>query len=180
MFILFIIGIFVPSIVGIDGMKGGFALSFVLGFFAIVALITALIYGKLAREYTSIMKGKDILAHWQYAPDEWRDYTAKEFSRDKKDKVSLFLIVLFWCVFFAVLFPILDHKNGWYVTIVMGVLIVIIGITAIISITSAHRSNKKGSGDVYITKHGILFNNKVLSWSMISSKLLDARLDEEE
>jgi hypothetical protein len=178
--VIFFIGIFIPSIIGIDGMNGGFALSFVLGFFSIVAIITAFVYGKLAKEYDAIMKGKDVLAHWQYAPDEWKDYTAKEFTRDKKDKRSLFLIVFFWSALFAISFPILDHKNGWYVTIVMGILIIIIGITAIISIISAHRSNKKSNGDVYITKHGILFSGKVLSWSMISSKLLDVRLDEVE
>jgi hypothetical protein len=73
-----IILIFLPGIIGLEGNDGGYALSFLGGFMALIGIIAALIYFKLARTIDNIIKKENVLAHWNYTSDEWQKYTETE------------------------------------------------------------------------------------------------------
>ena len=81
-----IIIIFIPSITGMDGFDGGFALSVGGGLVAVTGIITAIIYARLANAVDHILQNKNVLAHWTYSPQEWRQYTEKEHLEDAASK----------------------------------------------------------------------------------------------
>jgi len=82
---LFIFGIFAPSIFGIDGFNGGFALATFSLIAAITVLITAIMYQVRASVLDRIFSGESLMAHWKYDPVEWRDYAEKEYTPSKKE-----------------------------------------------------------------------------------------------
>jgi hypothetical protein len=64
----FVLAIFAPSVFGVGVANGGFAISLLAGLAALVSLVAALIYRNRALALDSILAGKDLLAHWKYAP----------------------------------------------------------------------------------------------------------------
>jgi hypothetical protein len=155
----------------IDGMNGGFALS-ALGFMiALTFFITWIFYHKLARRQDTILSGKNLVVHWKYSLEEWEKYTENEHTSDSKGKKVLFFIISGFALFFGILFTILDPENGIYVLYVMLGLILIIGITAFLSIRITHNRNKKYLGEAIISRDGIYLNKQLHVWGIISSHL---------
>jgi hypothetical protein len=80
---LAVFAIFAPHIFGMDELNGGFAISVLSFFLAITGIIVIIIYAKRASKLESMLKGNNLLAHWTYTPDEWRQYTEKEYQGEK-------------------------------------------------------------------------------------------------
>jgi hypothetical protein len=82
-----IIFIFLPVMVGLEGNDGGFALSFLGGFMALIGIIAAIIYFRLAATMDNITKKENVLARWHYTADEWQKYSETENKEvgDKRD-----------------------------------------------------------------------------------------------
>ncbi len=182
--IFMLIGLFLmfgPINLGwIDGMNGGFALS-ALGFLITLAFfITWIFYHKLARRQDAILSGKNLVVHWKYSKEEWLKYAEAEHETDSKGKRILFFIISGFAIFFGILFAIIDPENGIYVLFVMLGLILIIGITAFLSIRIAYKRNKKYIGEAIITKDGIYMNKQLHVWGILSSKLETVVLITEE
>ncbi len=178
--LIFLIGIFLPEYFGIDGMNGGFALSVFSGFFAMVAIITAIIYGMYGKKFTSVMKGENVIARWEYSKEEWDKYTEEEHKRNKEGKTFLFYIVSGWAVFFGILFPIFDFENGIWVSAVMGGLILLIGFVAFTSIWYDHRRNLKKRGEILIAKGGVILNGQLHNWEGPMAKFHGVALCEDK
>ena len=70
--------IFLPGIIGLDGFDGGFALSILGGFIAMIAIIAMVIYLQMAGILDRITKKENILVYWKYTPEEWKIYTEHE------------------------------------------------------------------------------------------------------
>ena len=85
--------IFLPSAIGMDGMKDGFALAFLGTFLTIIFIVTAIVFGARARAWDRILAGEHLLARWRYAREEWRAWTEQELEEDRADKKVLFWIV---------------------------------------------------------------------------------------
>jgi hypothetical protein len=172
--ILFLVGIFMPSIFGVDGMDGGFALSVGFGFLMMVSIVTAAVYGALAKEQDRILSGRAILAHWSYTQKEWNAFQKDEHVRVGEDKKYLFYIIAGWAIFFGILFPILDPEAGWYVTYTMLGLIVLIWVVMKISIYRGRKALETPS-DVYISRFGVYFAGVMFSWRMTATKLTNVK-----
>jgi len=93
LFLVFVFCIFLPSIIGLDGFEGGFAMSFIAGFMAIMSIVIIFIYRSRARYLAKILSGEGRIAVWQYSQDEWLRFIEADFKEEKKSKKVLFLIV---------------------------------------------------------------------------------------
>lgn len=173
--IFMVVGLFLmfgPINLGwIDGMNGGFALSIAGFLITLVFFITWIFFHKLARRQDAIISGKNLIVHWKYPVEEWLKYTEKEHTTDSKGKKTLFFIIAGFALFFGILFAIIDPENGIYVLYVMLGLILIIGITAFLSIRIAYNRNKNNSGEAIISKDGIYINKQLHVWGILSSSL---------
>jgi hypothetical protein len=170
-------GIFAPSLFGIDGFKGGYAISFVSFFTVICGIIVIVIYSGRARAVSRILKGDNILAHWTYDPHEWNEYAEKQYAEEKKEKRVLFYVIAAWALFFGILFFLLDNESGIWVLASMLALIAVIAFTAWFTAWYNHRQNKKYLGETYITLDSVYINRQLHTWRGLGAKLETVDLD---
>lgn len=161
---LFVFVIFAPSIFGMDGPNGGFAISFLSLVAAITMLIVAIMYQGRASALGRIFKGENLLAHWKYDPVEWRAYAEKEYIIEKRDKRNLFYLVAVISLVVGVGFTIAHPDVGWVLLGVFGGLLVFIAILVLFSTRYNYRMNKKYLGEAYITPDGVYLNRQLHLW----------------
>jgi MFS family permease len=165
LFIAFIaiIMIFAPEFVGIDGFDGGFAISVVSLLIGCVAVVVAIFYFSLAGKLDRILRGEGLLAHWTYTPEQWTEYSQKEYMEEKSEKKGIFLIITAFALFFGILFWVFDHEAGFYVFLTMVGLIALVAFTWQFSAWHNYRQNRGGVREAYIAKDGIYMNRKFIS-----------------
>lgn len=168
---LAVFAIFVPSIFGIEGMNGGFAISFVCGFLAIIGIIVIVIYAGRARLLNSILCGKDILVHWQYNPDEWMKYTEKEYRERKQMNRGLAIMISVISLVIGIIFFLVDHKGGLWVLLAMVILVAVIAFTAWFTAWYNYRQNKKYLGETFITANALYLNHQFHTWRGLGTRL---------
>lgn len=169
--ILSIFGIFAPSIFGIDGFDGGFAISTLCFFLTICGIIIIIIYFKRTIKLIQILKGTNLLAHWEYSTEEWTEYADREYIKEKAGKKVLFLIIAGWALFFGIIFMIFDFENGKWVMIAMLALIAIIAFTAWFTAWYNYRQNKRYLGETFITEDAVYINRQLHTWRSLGASL---------
>jgi hypothetical protein len=177
--LLGIFGIFAPFIFGMDGFNGGFALSFFSLFVAIAGITGFIIYLGLARAVDNALNGEGLLAHWKYAPGEWKEYTEKENVENAGAKKGLFLVLLVISILIGVGFLIFDMENGWVVLVVLAAVDAFICGIVYISIKADYRNNLKNPGEVYLTLNSVYLNRRIHLWKGIGTRLEAAELETE-
>ena len=177
---LAVFGIFAPSLFGMDGFKGGYAISFVSFFMVIAGIIVIVIYSGRARAVSRILKEDNILAHWTYDPAEWNEYAEKQYVEEKKEKRVLFYIIAAWALFFGILFFLLDNENGLWVLVLMLALIAVIAFTAWFTSWYNYRENKKYLGETYITEDAVYINRQLHTWRGLGARLDSVDLNQGE
>jgi hypothetical protein len=178
--ILAIFGIFAPSIFGMDGFKGGFAISTLCFLLVLSGIIVIIIYVGRARTLNKILKGDNLLAHWKYTPAEWNKYADAEYKEEKSGKKVLFFVIAGWALFFGILFMIFDFENGKWVMVMMLALIAVIAFTAWFTAWYNFRQNKKYLGETYITKEAIYLNRQLHTWRGLGARLDSVDLSKEK
>jgi hypothetical protein len=165
--------IFLPGIIGLAGFDGGFVLSSLGGFIAIISLIALVIYLRIASILDRITKKENLLAYWKYTPEEWKAYTEQEHGEDNKGRRNLFfLIAILSLLVGLVLWLIVREHPVVIILIVLGI-IAITGVTAWISGLANYRHNKMNLGEVYIALDGAYLNRQLLIWKGLGDKLED-------
>lgn len=168
---LALIGIFVPSIIGLEGFNGGFAVSTICFFIFLSAVVTAVIFWQMAKQEAKIVKGENLLVHWRYSEEEWKDFTKNEYKIDRGYKIMLLKIIIFFAFLFGIGFWIYDHENGIYVFYTMLGLIALITAVAYYSIYAACRRKLTHHGEVYISTDGVIINGQFHSWKIFGARL---------
>jgi MFS family permease len=176
--ILSVFGIFAPGIFGIKGFDGGFAISFVCIFLAIIGIIVVVIYIGRARLLNRILSGENTLAHWKYSPEEWRKYTEKEYKEERQLKRGLFYVISGIAVLVGIIFFLADHKGGLWVLVAMLGLVAIIAFTAWFTSWYNYRQNKKYLGETYITEEAVYINRQLHTWRGLGTRLDSVNLTE--
>jgi MFS family permease len=159
--------IFIPELAGIDGFEGGFAISFVSFFIALVAAVVGVMYLGFANKVDKILRGEGVLAHWTYTSDYWLDYTEKEYKEEKSEKKGLFLIVTGFALFFGIMFWVLDPEAGFIVFLFMLALIGIVAFAWQFSAWHNYRQNIRGVKEAYITRNAVYINRKLYTWDTV-------------
>ncbi len=168
--------IFVPGGAGIEGMSGGFAISFVCLFIAIIGFVVAVYYVMLAGILDRILRGDGLLVHWTYTHEKWLEYAGKEYAEEKAEKKGLFFVVSGFALFFGFLFWAIDPESGFYVFLIMLGLIAIVAFAWQFSAWYYHRQNMRFVGEVYISKDGVYLNQKLYTWRPFGSSLTSVAL----
>ncbi len=158
--IAFIFGIFAPSIFGMDGFNGGFAISFFCIILAITGIIVIMMYWGRARATDSILGGENILAHWSYTTDQWQDYSEKDYQMERGDKWQLYRLVMVITAVVTFGFWLFHRDSG---VLMIGIFL---GLGALLSCviwlttTYDHWQNTKYQGEVYIAQDGAYVGRK--------------------
>jgi hypothetical protein len=163
--------IFIPFIIGLDGMSGGFAISFVSFFASIVGVIVVLVYRGLASRYDDVTGGLDILAQWTYPDDFWRTYTESEYRESVEEVKPLLYLTSAMCLVAGIGVYIWDPEPGIWVLGVMLVVIVLMTLAAFLTRMHLRSENLRRPGNVIISKKAVLVNGNLFYWDYFGSRL---------
>ena len=176
---VFIFGIFAPSIFGIDGFDGGFALSIFSALLAMTGIVVILMYRGRARAADGILSGKNVLAHWTYTNEQWLEYSEKDYTLDKSAKWQLFLLVMGVTAVVTIGFWLFHRDSG---LIMLGIFLglgVLLSIVILLTTNYDHWQNTKYHGEVYIARDGAYVGRKLHLWKGWGAGLDDINYDEE-
>lgn len=166
---VFIFLIFLPSIIGLDGMDGGFALGFVSFFMVIMSIVVILIYRSRANQLDRILAGEGRLAVWKYEPYEWEKFTAIDFEEEKKAKKFLFFLISAICVIVGVILLVLV-RDILILYISLGI-IPVVAIPAFLAPRMRYNKLKKSEGKVLISEKGVIVGRMFHLWVKLGARL---------
>ena len=169
--LLAVIVIFLPGIIGIEGMSGGYAISFVSLFGVIAGIIVVLVYRGLSSRFDAIVGGMDVLAHWTYDPEIWRKYSNAEYEESVAEIKPLFYVTSAMCLVVGVGAFLWDHEAGIYVLGVMIGVIILMALVAFLTRMHLHHDNLLRPGEAIISKKAVLLNNRLFYWDYFGSRL---------
>jgi hypothetical protein len=169
--ILGIFAMFAPTIFGMDGFKGGYAISTLSFLLVLAGIIVIIIYSGRARTLSRILNRDNLLAHWTYSPEEWNSYAGTEYKEEKEGKKVLFYVIATFALLFGVVCLIIDFENGIWVMGLMLALIAVIAFTAWFTAWYNYRQNKKYLGETYITKDAVYINRQLHTWRGLGARL---------
>ncbi len=175
-----VFGIFAPSMFGMDGFDGGFAISFACIVLAITMFIVTIMYSGRAKSLDTMLDKKDMLVHWTYTPEEWQAYTQTAYSADTRDKWNLYKLVMAITVIVCTGF-FLFHRDSGMIMVVMALgLGILLAVVILMTTNYDHWQNKRHRGEVYITKNGAFVNRQLHLWKGWGAQLDDIQYNEND
>lgn len=166
---IFIFLVFLPSLIGLDGMDGGFAISFVSGFLVIMSLIVILIYRSRARQLDSILAGEGRVTVWKYSPEEWKRFIKIDFEEEKKAKKLLFKLVSVICIIVGILLWI-AIEDALIMFITLGI-IPLLAIPAFLAPRMRYKKLKNSEGKALISETGVIVGKMFHLWVKMGARL---------
>jgi hypothetical protein len=176
--IVSIILIFIPSLTGMEGINGGFALSFIAIFLSITFLITSVVFFVMAKKFDMAITEDNLILHWVYKKSEWMKFSEKEFGVQKKEKWSLFILITVIAFVVLTIFSIIV-RDSWPVMI-----IVFFGLTALLAFVAfivpkiQYANFKKTNPEAYISPGCAYLSGEFHCWSVLGAVLEDVELDD--
>jgi hypothetical protein len=174
---VFLFCVFLPSIVGLDGFDGGFAMSFTAGFMVIMSLVVIFIYRSRARQLNKILKGEGRITVWQYTQDEWMRFIATDFEDERKSKKSLFFIVAAISVVVGILLMI-SLKDMLALFIALGI-IPIVAIPAFLAPRARFNKLKNSEPKALIAEKGVIVGKMFHLWVNLGASLDEVKINSE-
>ena len=170
-----VMGIFVPHLIGMG--YAAWAISFVAFFLAVVGIIVAIIYFWRAHIVDNMVQGKQLLAHWTYTPEEWQKYMEEEFGEEETEKKRLFVVIAVIAAIVGIGWY-LFHRDAMFCLLTFGGLILVMGLAAGLSIIFSPYRNRKGQGEVYISRDAVYLPHQLHMWRGLGARLDKAGYEE--
>jgi len=172
------VGTALPSLVGMSGMAGGYAISFVSGFLALVGLITAAVFWARARILARLLSGQGVLVHWTYPDAARREHTRKELAEERKGSWTLFLIIAAFCIVIGIGFLIADPEAGRFVLFVLLGIVALIAIVAAIAPRIRYAKRRRATPEAIVSPEGAYVLGLLHSWRLLGARIESADVKE--
>ncbi len=173
----------VPSLLGLDGMSGGFALGAVGLLLVICGAITVVLFLPRARVLGRMLRGDDLLVHWEYDSPQ----VTRQVARDKRTELGrnrgLLLIVAIWWVIWVAFFMVLGYAEGngddmpLFVGIMLGVGLVVAAAGLGIPHLRARRA-LSSTPEAIVGRHALYLNGTFHPWDAPLAALDRVTLEE--
>lgn len=157
---------------------GQYALALVSMMIAPSAVISAFLFRARRRGRAALLDDQKILLRWTYDPDEWRAFVGEDFVRERRAKWQVYGIVAGFCVFFGVLFFVLDpHEGGQWVLGVMLGLCVLLAFVILVGTRVVRKHRLNARAEVRIGEDGLLLGNEFHQWRGWGARLEQCEVD---
>jgi len=150
--------VFMPGWLGIDGMDGGYAISFVAAWIAISGLLIAWFFWRRAARLDELLNGQDLLVHWTYTPAEWQAYAGTELRQQIRDNTGLLILMAVMCLVMGIFFWAIDPEAGFFVFLSMVVLIIILAMAAFGIPHLTRKRRERAPGEAWISDKAVYFD----------------------
>lgn len=175
--LLFAFCIFLPSLVGLDGFDGGFAISFVAGFMVIMAIVVISVYHSRANQFNLLLHGEGRIAEWSYSPEEWMRFVEKDFEEEKRLKRTLFFLVAGIALLIGIIFA-WASMDLIFIPIILGI-IAVVAIPAFLAPRFRYRKLMHSPARVLIARNGVVVGKVFHLWVKLGASLDRVTLDYE-
>ncbi len=165
--------IFLPSWAGIDGMDGGFAISFTAVWITLSAAVVAWMFGRRAARLERLLQGMEVLAHWKYTPAEWRAFTGDDRSAQTQTNRNLWLLMSGLSLLIGLLFWLFDREAGLIVLLVMIGLIIFLALPAFGLPQLRYHRQRNNPGEAWLSPTAIYFDGVFTPWGGFANRLED-------
>ncbi len=150
----------------IDGMNGGYALSFISLFLAVSSVAVALLYLHRARVMDGILTDPNLLVHWIYG----EEMAGKSVEREYRDYLErnriMFIVIGGMLVLVSLFFMIFMGEDG----LLTGIfLLAFAGFLFIVSRVAPWLERRRAMGashDAFIARSGIIYEGGVYPFRM--------------
>ena len=176
--LVFLVCIFLPSAMGIDGMDGGYGISFLAGFMVMVGLIVIVVYRARAKQMDKILKGEGRLALWRYTPEEWMRFVAADYLDEKKSKKNLYIMLV-----------VIGLIVGIMMTVVLQSPVILIAVAGIFAITAIpaflvprmrFRKLRHSEAEALIAENGVIVGKMFHLWVKLGAHLDKVSINQED
>lgn len=176
--LLFMAGVFLPAMSGMDMMNGGYGLSFLSGFMVIVGFIVIIVYRSRAKQLDKIITGDGRLALWHYTPEEWIRFIASDFEEEKTVKKNMFILVVAIALIVGVILMIVIQDP--LIMLIIAGIIVLVAIPAYWAPRYRYRKLKKSKTFALIAENGVVIGEMFHLWVNMGASLDDVSLNVNE
>jgi hypothetical protein len=162
----------------IDGMNGGYALIFAFVFFAMIALVVALVYRSRAREFNALVNGITALAHWTYNQNEWDNF----IQTDLKESMAVNKSMLKYIAVISLVvmgFLLYKFEDVFFIWIIAG-LIALLTLVAFITPRLRSAALKKGIHEAFIGEQAAYVGGQFQTWTGLGARLTGVELSTAE
>lgn len=159
-----------------DMMEWGFASIFIGGFIVLVSFVCFLIFNGRAIVQSKILRGENILVHWQYDPDFWSKEIAEDIEGFKGAKIigtvlgGIFALI-------GIIFLLSDPDDNQLFFFIMLGIGVFIFLIAVISSSIQKRRLLNEPGEAIIVRDGLYYRGVLVTWSGRTSVLEGVSID---
>jgi hypothetical protein len=163
--------IFLPGWLGMDGMNGGYAISFIATFVTLSAVVVAWFFHRRAVVLERIIKGQNVLAHWTYSPSEWQAYTRAERTTQTQDNRGLWLVIFVISLVIGGAFWIFDPEAGRFVFFVLMGVCLLLAVVALGLPQLRYRRQQRSPGETWIAQQAVFFDGQLTAWGVLGSRM---------
>lgn len=168
--LIMILGATITAQSGMDGMNGGYALIMLLGFFAMSAVITAIVYYYRAKAFDKLVNDLKPLVHWKYTKEEWELFIQEDLKEILIINKSLLRLVII--ISMVVLgFLLFTYRDALFILII-GCIILMLTFVAFIGPRIGANILKKGLPEAWIGESAALVGGRFQTWSQLGAYLV--------
>jgi hypothetical protein len=165
-----------PSALGSDMMRYGYAISLVSGMLVLTAAIVAVVYWRRSVALSRIVSGKGLLAHWRYDADTWSRHLEEQCADQRSANRSRLAVLAAISLGIGLLFLLADRDAGRYVLLTMVALVVVSAVVAFAAPALQRRSNQSVPAEAYVAAEGALVGSDLHLWRAYGTRVEEARV----
>lgn len=155
----------------IDGMSGGYAISFISFTLAITGVAVAALFYSRARVMDSIMNSEHPLAHWIYSSEEVEQSARREYTEYQERNRAMFIIIGGMLAFVALIMMIFAGDEGFITGEFLLAFAILLFIISRVAPMIALKNALAASKEAYIAENGIIYEGAVYPFKSFLMKM---------
>lgn len=173
--LLFLSACFLPSLAGIDGMDGGFAIITICGFLFISSLIVIWIFVHRARQLDKMLYNDNHLAWWEIDKTTWERFIIIDFGEDKNRSKGLFILVSVISIVMGIVLSII-FNDILMLLICLGIIVLLV-IPAFTFPWFRKIKKMRNPRLVIISENSVYVGGSYFNWDILGARLNDVQVD---
>ncbi|NLD56506.1 MAG: hypothetical protein GX651_00025 [Methanomicrobiales archaeon] len=145
------------SIMGIDGMSGGYALAFVSLFLAVGGLVVALLFVTWARARDAILTDPSPVAHWDYPEAMMQETTEREYREFQARNHVMFMVIGGMLGVVALVFLLFVRDGGPETALVLLAIAGLLFVVSRLTPWLEYRRARAAPREAVITHQGVVY-----------------------
>lgn len=160
----------IPSLTGMDGMNGGFAMGAFGVFTFIIGVVTVAIYARMGKMYASMANFQSILAQWYIGQPEYLRFAVYDVNETSAGLRSTRWLVIIITLVVGVICALIGMEIGFVIVFVLA-LSVFIWLVSFLAIQNQKKKLYSSEAHILLARDGGIINGTLHPWSKMANRL---------